>query len=62
MADFDEIQGKIEGFMKKLSNKKQKKKYEIVEELRKFIFTDPQPYLNLDQIDYLLVGDDAAEI
>ena len=41
MADFDEIQGKIEGFMKKLSNKKQKKKYEIVEELRKFIFTDP---------------------
>ena len=47
--------------MKSLSDPKVKKKYKLLEELKDFLLKEPQPYLNLDQIDYLLIGDESDE-
>ena len=59
MADFEEIQEKIEGFMKALSDQKTKEKYKILDDLKAFLLADPRPpHLNLDQIDYILIGEE----
>ena len=47
--------------MHKFSDPKTKKKFKLLEDLKNFLFKDPQPYLNLDQIDYLLIGDESEE-
>jgi hypothetical protein len=62
-ADFEEIQERLEGFMKRLSDPKGKEKYKVLEQLRDFLF-EPRdtPYLNLDQIDYVLVGDEDEKV
>ena len=39
--EFERIQETLEGFMKKLSDKKTKKKYALIDDLKKFIFTNP---------------------
>ena len=48
--------------MKKLSDSKVKKKFKVMDDLKDFLFTEPQPYLNLDQIDYLLIGEENDSI
>lgn len=63
MADFEEIQETIERFMKQLTDPKTKEKYKLLDQLRDFLFHEQEPpFLNLDQIDYLLVGDEDAKI
>lgn len=59
MADFDEIQETIEKFIQSFSDPKTKKKFKLLTDLKAFLFNEPQPYLNLDQIDFLLIGDDS---
>ncbi|CDW79380.1 UNKNOWN [Stylonychia lemnae] len=48
--------------MKKFSDKKTKKKFKLLEDFKKYLFKEPQPYLNLDQIDFLLIGDESQDI
>ena len=48
-------------YMGKLNDKRVKKKYQVVLDLSHWLFKEPQPYLNLDQIDYLLLGDEEAK-
>ena len=41
MAEFEEIQETLEKFMKKFSDKKTKKKFKLIEDLRDFLFKEP---------------------
>ena len=59
MGDFEEVQETLATFMKRFSDKKTKEKFKLLSDLRAFLFGKPQPYLNLDQIDYLLIGDES---
>lgn len=63
MADFEEVQEALERFMKQLNDPKAKEKYKVIDQLRDFLL-DPKdpPYLNLDQIDYVLVGDEDEQV
>ena len=61
--DYEEVQEKIERFVKALYDKKTKDRYKLIEDFRSFLFKEPHPpYLNLDQIDYLLVGEEGTEV
>jgi hypothetical protein len=63
MADYEEVQETIEKYMKSLFDKKTKERFKLIEELRGFLFKEPNPpYLNLDQIDYLLIGEETTEV
>ena len=63
MADYEEVQEGIERYMKALYDKKTKERYKLIEEFRAFLFKEPHPpYLNLDQIDYVLVGEEGTEV
>lgn len=56
---YEEVQESIERFMKALYDKKTKDRFKLVEDLRGYLMQEPHPpILNLDQIDYLLVGEE----
>ena len=41
MADFEVVQETLEKFMTKLSDKKVKKKFKLIQELKTYLFTEP---------------------
>ncbi len=59
MADYEEVQSTIERFMKAFYDKKTKERYKLLDDFRGFLLAEPHPpYLNLDQIDYVLAGEE----
>jgi len=57
MADYEQTESSLNGYMQKLNNPKVKEKFKIIKELESFIL-DRKPYLNLDQIDLVLQGEE----
>ena len=63
MADeYEEVQEQIERYIKALYDKKTKDRYKLIEEFRAYLLKEPHPpYLNLDQIVYILVGEEGTD-
>ena len=61
--DYEEVQEKIETYMKTLYDKKTKERFKVLEEFHVYLVGGQHPpYLNLDQIDYVLIGEEGTEV